>query len=252
MRRFVGDLPFMAPGIAAFGVWFVAFCRKRPLVPVSILALVMFLYNVTLVRQMREGYTDSLLPVSFQRVWSHSVTLFHDMAGNPFSFPANAWFAYKNDSPMSQYDYISGIPPRPEMYAAGLDQKPYLGKGWLMSMQIAAQNDGGFVATEKDCTLLLQLRWGESYRIKLSLVPPSKLETAQPVSFDLNGISLGSALLEPHTRSELALTTPEGSVRQGLNTLRLTFGHVLATPRAGVRGQPDGRGFPMETSQPLR
>lgn len=56
MRRFVGDLPFMAPGIAAFGVWFIAFCRKRPLVPVTFLTLVMFLYNVTLVRQMREGY----------------------------------------------------------------------------------------------------------------------------------------------------------------------------------------------------
>lgn len=253
MRRFVGDMPFMAPGIAASGVWLAGFCRRRPLAPVAFVAAISFLYNVTLVRQIREGYTDSLLPVSFQRVWAHSATLLHDMMGTPLSFPANAWFAYSHDTPLSQYDFVTGVPPRPDMYVQGLDQKPFLGKGWLMSMQIAAQNNGGFVATEKECTLLFQLRWGHAYRVKLSLIPPTKLGKEQHVSFELNGVSLGSAALKPHTRSELTLTAPESAVRQGLNTLSMRFEHVLVTPRAGVRGgQSEGRGFPMETSEPLR
>ncbi|MBX7256187.1 MAG: glycosyltransferase family 39 protein [Candidatus Hydrogenedentes bacterium] len=253
MRRFAGDMPFMAPGFAAFGVWFVGFCRKRPFIPAAFVVVLTFLYNVTLQKQMREGYTDSLLPVTFQRIWSHSATLLHDMIGNPFSFPANAWFAFKHDTPLSQYDYVAGVPPRPDMYVEGLDQKPFLGKGWLMSMQIAAQNDGGFVATEKVCTLLFQLKWGHSYRIKLAMVPPSRLEKDQGVAFAVNGVSLGAAVLKQHTRSELTLTVPESAVRQGLNTLSLTFDNVLETPRAGVRGGPQGgRGFPMETSQPLR
>lgn len=150
--------------------------------------------------------------------------MLHDMIGNPTSFPANVWFAYKHDTPISQYDYISGVPPSAEMYVAGVDLKPFLGKGWMMSTRLASQNDGGFLATQNECTLLLQLHWGESYRIKLSLVPPSKFKTSQPVSFELNGKALGVTALKPNTRAEITLTAPADLVRQGLNTLTLRFG----------------------------
>jgi hypothetical protein len=241
----------MAPGLAAFGSWAVRFSRRRPAVPIAGLTALAFIYNVTLVRQIREGYTDTLAPVSFDQVWAESGMLFHDMFGNPFTYPASLWFAFQHGVRPAQYDVVSGWPPSAEMKKEGLDVRPYLGKGWNRSIQFATQNHNGFLASSAECTLLFHLSWGDAYTIKLALAPPSHMETDQSVSFDLNGYALGTTGLEKHTRSELTLKVPKEAVHHGLNTLRLRFARLLDVNRKGVRGEPGGAGFPMDTSFPL-
>ena len=247
MRRFVGVLPFMAPGIAAFGVWFVGFCRKRPAVPAGVILVALTLFNASLVVQYRQGWTDFLRPVSFQQIWTSSATLLHDTFGNPFSYPANLWFGFQHDVSPSQYDVATGIPPNAELDVQGMPLKPYLGKGWQGNFRFAALVKGAYPAEEHVCDLFIYGKQGHAYAIGLSMSLPNEMAENQPVGFAFNGEPIGSAVLEKGPRSELTLEVPGELTRDGLNTLTLFFQNRVEKEREGSQGGGEGYGLEMKT-----
>jgi len=247
MRRFVGVLPFMAPGIAAFGASFVGFCRKRPAVPAALVLVVLTLFNAALVVQYRQGWTDFLRPVSFQQLWTSSATLLHDTFGNPFSYPANLWFAFRHDVSPSQYDVATGIPPNAELDVQGMQLKPYLGRGWQKNLRFAALVQGAYPAEERICDLFVYGKQGHAYAIGLSMSLPSEMAENQPVGFAFNGESIGSAVLEIGRRSELTLNIPGELPHEGLNVLTLFFQNRVEKEREGSQGGGAGYGLEMKT-----
>ncbi len=247
MRRFVGVLPFMAPGIAAFGAWFVTFCRRRPAVPVSAVIALLTIYNATLVIQYRQGWTDFLKPVSFQQIWSSSATIFHDAFGNPFSYPANLWFAFKHDVSPAQYDVASGVPPNAELDVQGIALRPYLGKGWQGNFRFAALLKGAYPAEERESELFVYCQEGHAYFIGLSLSLPNEMQENQYVGFSFNGEPIGSADLEKGTRSEITLEVPAELTKTGLNILSLYFEKRVEKEREGSQGGDKGYGLEMKT-----
>ncbi|MCC6155412.1 MAG: glycosyltransferase family 39 protein, partial [Candidatus Hydrogenedentes bacterium] len=208
MRRFVCVLPFMAPGIAAFGVWSIHFCRKHYMVPISGLITLFFVYNALLMIQLRSGWTAFLTPVSFQQIWGASTTILHDTVGNPFSWPVNLWFAAKHDVSPSQYDVASGVPFTPDIDAQGPSLQPYLGTGWQTDYADAYRHNGAFLAQAQYNELLLYMHKGHAYDLTLSFTLPTQMTTPQQAAFSMNGKNLGRATLEPNAKSELKLFVP--------------------------------------------
>ncbi|MCC6491320.1 MAG: hypothetical protein IT364_27770, partial [Candidatus Hydrogenedentes bacterium] len=247
MRRFVEALPFMAPGIAAFGVWCVSICRKRPAVPAAVFTIVFCVYNSILVVQFREGWSDFLRPLSFQQVWSSTVTIFHDTFGNPFTYPASLWFAAKHDVSPAQYDVAMGVPPDAELDVQGMPLRSYLGKGWRGSFRFAAILKGAYPAEENESELFIYCRKGHAYKIGLSMSLPNEMQEDQPVEFLFNGQALGAAVLEKGARSELTISVPGEITNEGLNILTLRFANRIAKVREGTYGEGGGYGLEMKT-----
>ncbi|GMV94769.1 MAG: hypothetical protein AMXMBFR82_45470 [Candidatus Hydrogenedentota bacterium] len=247
MRRFVGVLPFMAPGIAAFGAWFIAFSRKRPAVPVAAVVLMLTIYNATLVIQYRQGWSHFLRPVPFQQIWSSSAAIFHDTFGNPFSYPANLWFAFKHDVSPSQYDVALGVPPDAELDVQGVSLKPYLGKGWQKNIRFASLLNGAFPAEDFESRLFIYGIEGHAYHVGLSMSLPNEMQHDQFVGFAFNGEPIGSATLEPGRQSELTLSVPGNLTKDGLNTLTLYFENRIEKEREGSQTGTEGYGLEMKT-----
>jgi hypothetical protein len=247
MRRFVGALPFMAPGIAAFGAWFVGFSRKRPAFPVAAVIVMLTLYNASLVIQYRQGWANFLRPVPFQQIWSSSATILHDGFGNPFSYPANLWFAFKQDVSPSQYDVAMGVPPDAELDVQGVSLKPYLGKGWHKNIRFAALLNGAFPAEELESRLFIYGKQGHAYMVGLSMSLPNEMKENQFVGFAFNGEPIGSATLETERRSELTLSVPGELSKDGLNILSLYFEKRIEKEREGSQTGEEGYGLEMKT-----
>ena len=250
MRRFVCVLPFMAPGIAAFGVWSVHFCRKHYMVPIAALVALFFIYNALLMVQLRSGWTAFAAPVSFQQVWGASTTIFHDTFGNPFSYPANLLFAAKHGVSPSQYDVMGGVPFTPDIDVQGPALRPYLGAGWQTDYANAYRHKGAFIAQQRHNELMLYMHKGHAYDLTLSLSLPTQMATPQQVAFSINGKDLGKATLDPNAKSELKLFVPGESSVEGVNILKVDFANVQQTYRTGSRGDGGGHGLELPTRKP--
>jgi hypothetical protein len=224
MRRLVGVLPFLAPGIAVIGSWAVGVARKRPAIPAACFVLLLFLYNDTLTRQLRYGWIPRDDAVSFERVWSSSASLLHERFGNPSSYPMNLWFAHKHGVPPSQYDKLSG--PRPitaKMEVERASMRPYLGRGWYLDHYNFGLADGTAVAGSTDCELLLPLEGGKAYSVLLRMSTAKAFQSEQRVAFSLNGHDLGTAALAPGNVRLVSLKVPAEVTRNGVNVLAFTF-----------------------------
>jgi len=250
MRRFVGVLPFMAPGVAALGAWLVTTLRKHYLVPVTGAIALIFLYNVLLVVQLRSGWTPFGRPTSFQQVWAASTTIFHDTFGNPFSYPANLLFAYDHQVSPSQYDVMGGVLFSPDIDVQGPALRPFLGTGWQTDYAYAYRLKGSFAAQAQHNELLLYMHAGHAYDIKIHLSSPTQMTESQEARFSLNGHDLGKGVLEPNAKTEATLFVPGEISREGLNILSIDFASVLPVYRTGSRGEGGGHGLELPTRKP--
>jgi hypothetical protein len=252
MRRFVGVLPFMAPGMAAFGSWIVGLFRKRPTIPAILVLLALFTYNDILMLQIRQNWTSFLLPLSFQAVWSPTITLFHERFGNPFTYPASLWFALEHRVSPAQYDVVGGSAPNLELNVEGAAMKPYLGKGWLSSLRSVYLTRGAFIAENRNCTLLLYMRPDRAYDVHVTLAVPADLQDAQVLAYSLNGTPIGTAHLPAGERTRVSVHVPAEVPRDGVNTVGLEFSQVLSRPPREYAGGELARGLEVRTRHPLR
>jgi len=253
MRRFVGFLPFMAPGLAAFGSWTVNVCGTSPSVPAAIMVLAIFLYNNLLLVVFREHWISPIDPVSFQTVWATQTALFHESFGNPFSYPANLWFAAQYGVSPSQYDLLGGaLPPTDrKIVVQGFRLRPYLGSGWQKSTAASFRHDASFMAVERHCSVLLPLRGGQAYKVEMELALPRGIGQDPSVTLSLNGRVVGVTPLRTDKKMNLKVDFDANLTRDGVNVLGLTFDHLKSERWPDRTTMQGGKGLDARKSRPL-
>ncbi len=252
MRRFVGALPVLAIGIAAFGSWGVGQLRKRPGIAATALVIGLAVYNGLLVAQVRTGWTGTLRPESFQDVWSKTAVLFHERFGNPFTYPAGLWFGLKHGVSPGQFDIVTGVEPTAELEVAGIGVRPYLGRGWYSSKYMLGVLEDYAFAQGRQSELLIPLRPHQNYTIELTVSAPGGLTQGQTVTYAVNGTDLGALELEPPETHALTMSVPANLVKDGVNIITLTYADVYVKRFAAPAPDNPGRGLEVHTRQPLR
>ena len=239
MRRFVGVLPFLAPGIAAGGSWVVRAARARPAVPVAILLAGFFAHNYYLAVQYRDHWFHPEEPVSFEHVNANNLALMHHRFGHPFSIPANWFFAWEHQTSPAQYDLVAGQNPfTEEITLQGAILRPFLGKGWNTYERQSYEPDAKFMAARRSCTVLLPLEGDRGYEVEFVLTIPDRLPEDQPFAFGLNGDKVFQDVLPRHQTNCVKVRLPAESLRDGINTLHFEFAHLGSVPRR--KHHPEG------------
>jgi hypothetical protein len=224
-RRFDSSLLAFGIGLASLFVWL----RKRPLVaPLAALAVFVGV-NLAVMLDMRSQALRS----------SEAVTL-PDMAqsiyariGNPFSFPFNAYVAWKYDADWGLYDRLKG-----RMYAnididlgePGDDM--FLGHGWLEAERDEA---GSFRWMPGPlATIVVPLRTPAHYRIDFVCEPVAMPNGArQSMSLIVNGVKQSSVALVPGL-SRYEVDVPMAAWRVNLNQLQFQTSDSVVPRDAGV------------------
>jgi hypothetical protein len=252
MRRFVGTLPFLAPGIALAGSWIVHFIQRRPWTVAAVGLLVLGVYNHFLLIQHRALWFDPGAAVSFRTVWATAGGLYQDYYGHPFSYPANLLFAARYDASATQYDLLgTRLNDGKPLDLRGQLLRAHLGRGWERHNREDYKEDSAFSAAEKDCAILLPLKADHAYRVELELAVPKELERPQRAAFVLNGEQLAEVTLTDAGWNQIPLVLPGQLTRDGINMLELRFSETK------VREMPEGSfyiggGIEMTTIPPWR
>lgn len=112
-RRFVSILGALAPGLALA----LHAMRRRPALVLAPIAVLVVGWNVTLMSQYHGGAIPRDETISWADVLGpRAGVLVRPPSFYPFSFPANVWFAWREDLPVARYDLLGSEPPRQEMY----------------------------------------------------------------------------------------------------------------------------------------
>lgn len=112
-RRLTSALAALAPGFALMLAWF----RRHPFALIVPAILGVVGWNGLLMTQ----YTRHMIPrdetVRFDTLIRQQVDLYlKPPYWYPFAFPANVWFAWREDLPVDRYDLLGSEPLRREMY----------------------------------------------------------------------------------------------------------------------------------------
>lgn len=251
MRRFVGMLPFFAPGIALAGALIFRTFAKRPLIPAAALVFAFCFYNHALAKQFREHWFDPGPAISWEAVWSVMAAQFQNQYGHPFSVPANYWFAWKHGVEPAQYDLLGGhLEDEKELNVTGRAMNTYLGDGWQRRSRRTIVDGGMYAALHKNCSLVLPLTGGYTYRLSLGLTVPKGMTEQQGVSMSLNGTPLGAAPLSQVKQTNAEVTLPQEAVIDGLNRLEIVFDRIHEA-EWGSRTSLLAKGLDVQTGRPL-
>lgn len=232
MRRFVGALPFLAPGIALAGSWTMHALRRHTWVIAVMAVAALGIYNHFLLVQHRGLWADPGAAVSWRTVWANSAALLQDHYGHPFSIPANWWFAWRHDATATQYDLLGTR----LMDGAALDLRgqllrAHLGEGWGTRRRDDYKEDSAFTAVEKVCSILLPLKADTNYRVELEMAVPIELPNPQRASFSLNGESIAEIVMSDKGWNSIPLLLPAQFTQNGINTLTIQFTESKERPR---------------------
>ncbi len=232
MRRFVGVLPFLAPGIALAGSWMMHALRRHTWVVAIAAVAALGLYNHFLLVQHRGLWADPGAAVSWRTAWANSAALMQDHYGHPFSFPANWFFAWKHDATATQYDLLgTRLTDGSELDLRGQLLRAHLGEGWGTRRRDDYKEDSAFSAVEKQCSILLPLKEAQTYRVELEMAVPTELPHPQQATFSLNGESLAEVTMSDKGWNSIPLILPAQFTRNGLNTLTIQFTESKERPR---------------------
>ena len=223
MRRFIGTLPFFAPGIAAVGSWVMGQVRARPLVGAMTGLVFAATYNFSIATGYKEVLYTSEAPVPFTQVWSVSGFAIQSALGHPFSFPANSIYGRKHGVKATQYDMLSS----PRAYGHDIDARDsllamYLGEGWTYHMRDQLDPARYAWVTEQECRIVLPLKKRGGYEIVMEMSPLGA-DTERNVTIRFNGTKLGETRLAANSWSNLRVAPGEQVTRRGLNEITLTF-----------------------------
>lgn len=224
MRRFVGILPFMAPGIAAAGSFAMSTIRRSPWVLAGVGFLIAAVYNISLMTGYKEHLILPGAPAPFSKVWSMGAAVMQDNLGHPFSFPANYIFSRRHGVSPTQYDLLSSDRAYGrDIDATGILLNMYLGKGWEYKIRDQLTKGGYATALEKESHLLLPLKARRGYKVVIEVVSPLDLTERQIMTLHLNDHEVGRALLKEAAWSKITFElTPKMTIK-GLNDLKLSF-----------------------------
>lgn len=231
MRRFIGTLPFLAPGTAVLGSWVVGAMRRRPLILATAGIALASIYNSALMVGHKDVLFPENAPVPFAHAWSISGVVIQETFGHPFSFPANYLFANRNGLSATQYDLLSSNRAygRP-IDVSGMVMNMYLGEGWEFKLRHQLEEGGYATARSGECHIVLPLRDKGAYRVEIEIAAPPGLPAPQTMKVYLNGEQLGETPLRQDAWNTIGFDVKRGVAKLGLNDLKLTFELSKETP----------------------
>lgn len=127
-RRFSSALVMLAPGLAVV----IEAVLRRPVLALAPLVVAALWWNHLLMVQYTAGMLPKDEPVAFGRiVRQQAEALTRPPYVYPFAFPANVWFAWREDLPVGKYDVLSQETPGASI-ALVFDRtvEKYLLDGW--------------------------------------------------------------------------------------------------------------------------
>jgi hypothetical protein len=268
MRRFTGVLPFMAPGVAMLGGAVYRLVQRKPVVLIGATAALLLAWNASLIAASRQGPVWLSHPKTFDRVWQGVATRVHETVGNPFSMPANLWFAWRHGATPGQYDFLSGE-RREEFFGVpvlgpdgkvdldavqpvqGLELKYFLGRGWNATEAAFNQHGGRWCAHAQVATLLVPAKDGQAYRLELTVEPPKNFDAPQAIRVYWNDRPVASDLEISYGRlSAVAMDVPAAATVDGVNTVRIELRDRRSFIPRPTGGQSPGAGLTVRTWEP--
>lgn len=226
-RRFDSCFLFFVVGLAVL----LDFLRRRPMIPlVSTLAL-LIVWNLTLIRQARDGLVPPDRLVSFREVSQRSVDELYARVGYPFASPANWLFAARHGVSPEKFDELFGhegfgnfrssFDASIESYvASGLGPPERDGAGRWFRWSMGSQS-----------RLLIPLKAARSYELSVELRPfagaiPNHLSTS------INGsVQPGRPLSAPTT---LRWTLDSELWSTGINEISFNYGRTVRPSELGA------------------
>ena len=213
-------IALIAPGLA----YLLERARERPLVAVAPLVLAAVLWNYWLMVQYTSGALPKDEPVSFAAMVRQQADVHtRPPYWYPFAFPANAWFAWRENLPIDRYELLAHLPVGPAfelLMDHGADR--FLLDGWSG----LAPAPAGPVrwTTSRRSTLLFALA-PPSSALAIELIGSARVEdppVAAAIGIEINGTEVGRLSALPES-SELRVTVPAAEVgrivRAGYNRL---------------------------------
>ena len=239
MRRFDGLIPFFAIGLATFALGVTRTVQRWPGAAPAIAALVLVLWNLTLIHTANTGVLRIGETVSLGTIATHQAETAVRWFGHPFSWPVNLVYAWRNDVGPSAYDLLSvnaflGDPARPYgRIDVGLDDEIFVGDGWH-----APERDGA--VTFRWASQRAELRVPLDHRADLRLQLRARAFTvpsgpAQLVRVEVNGSPAAEWALAGDWQT-VEHAVPRALWRAGLNRVVLNFATAARPVDAGMGG----------------
>jgi hypothetical protein len=229
-RRFDSCFLAFAVGLAALLTWL----RRRPFVaPAALLAAFVGL-NVLLMIDVRSG----LLPAAAAITVRDATESVYRRLGNPFSFPFNAWIAWKYDADWSLLDRLEGRRYFNVAIDFGLPgDDTFLSRGW--SEPELGDGQSFRWATGDAAAFVVPFRAAGRYRLEIVCAPfvvPNG--GRQSITLVVNDVTAGRIALNEGMQS-YAFDIPPDLTRAGLNLFRFEFRYAMSPQALGTA--PDAR-----------
>jgi hypothetical protein len=217
-------LVLFAPGLARL----IELARARPVLALAPLVIAALAWNYWLMVQYTVGMLPKDAPVSFARMVREQATVHtRDPYVYPFAFPANVWFAWREQMPASRFESLAFEPRRASVDLV-LDRAAdrFLVDGW----DAPGADDSG------------PARWTGGHRASVAL--PLEVEAGRPqhvvvtararldepavaarLALEINGYEVGRFSVPPDAPRDLVIRVPASPVgqpwRAGYNRLTL-------------------------------
>ena len=190
--------------------------------------------NAALMRDVRGGALPADRPITFDQM-SMSV---YSRVGNPFSFPMNAFIAWRFGGGMDLYDRLGSQTFNSFRLDIGSgDDGRFLVKGWSGKEGDSGQTFRWSTGTES--SLVAPIKEAVQYRLHVRCEPfayPGSVPQVMEVV--VNGTSVESLPLDSGWR-DYEVNIPQTSMRAGLNEVR--FSYLYAVSPRSVSTSVDSR-----------
>ncbi|HEX5071117.1 MAG TPA: hypothetical protein VFV78_12950, partial [Vicinamibacterales bacterium] len=229
-RRFDSSMVLFCIGLASLFAWL----RRRPLVaPLTVMAGFIAL-NLALMIDTRRQTLHSAEAVTVPDMMQSA----YARVGNPFSFPFNAYVAWKYDADWGLYDRLRGrIYSNIEIDVGEPGDDMFLGHGWFGPERDA---DGSFRwMSGSAATVVVPLRQTARYRIEFAAQPVAIPNGArQTVSVMVNGVKQATLAMVPGL-SRYEADVPMSAWRVDLNQIQFLASESVVPRDLGIG--PDTR-----------
>ena len=239
-RRFDGTVLLFVLGLASLMFW----SRRRPVVLWAPLIGAFVLANAFFMREMRTGAMTTDEAIGVERMFTTVV----DRIGNPFSFPANAWFAWRTGLDPGSYDRL-GVRRYNnvdiDIGAAGDEE--FLGRGWAAAEQNAEMTFRWALGHESTLAVALMgpryVAPGRPYALAEYVlrvrVAPFEHAGAPPQTFavDVNGHEIATTALRSGVH-EYAFDVDGRRLRRSVNGVRFRYGSAFSPRNLKISDDP--------------
>jgi hypothetical protein len=237
-RRFESCALAFAVGLASLLEWF----RRHPVVlPIGLVAALVF-GNWLFMLDFRSGR----LPVEDGVPFDSASAAMYERVGNPFSFPFNAWFAWRFDADPAVYERLKGAYYFNLSIDFGTDDASrFLGHGWSAPDRV---NGTGFRwSIGPRSSVVAPLKAAGDYQLDVRCAPFSHSgPRPQTLEVVVNGTSIRRQPLSEEI-GDYVFVVPAAVTRGGLNHIAFRYGSVQSPAHVGLSDDTRLLGVRFET-----